>query len=206
MAGLGSILEEPALLQDDPDVPAETVRLFMPSELSDQKRAQACLPGVADVECQIREASLGDTLEQLRRHLRTRSHVNKWKVLNVRGQRYNTRARALQHRVDVKVHAAKMRYRHCRRAYLALAGSGPWIHQYKELQDDDCRALNERELTQKEKEARRERIQSGEREVGNTRDGVVVTGVIGDTRCAPSWIWYNTGAQGTDDAEAVLEG
>ncbi|KZP18026.1 hypothetical protein FIBSPDRAFT_956592 [Athelia psychrophila] len=206
MPGLGSVLDEPALLQDTPDLPAEAVRLFMPSELNDLNRARACLPGVADVECRIREASLSDALEQLRRHLRMRSQVNKWKGKNVRGQRYNTRARALQHRIDVKVHAAKMRYRHGRRAYLALAGNGPWTSQYKELLDDDCRAMNERELTQREKEDRREKIRAGEREVGDTRDGVVVNGVMGDTRRVLSWIWYNVASQGTEDAAAVLEG
>ncbi|KAF7971009.1 hypothetical protein HWV62_22275 [Athelia sp. TMB] len=205
MPGLGSVLEEPALLQDSPDTLAEAVRLFMPSELNDHNRARACLPGLVDVECQLRKALLSDTLQQLRRHLRTRSHVNKWKIKNVRGQRPNTRARALQHRVDVKVHSAKMRYRHCRRAYLALAGHGPWTLRYKELQDDDCRALDERELTQKEKEERRERIRSGKREDGDTRDGLAVHGVIGDTRRTPSWIWYNAAAAGTEDAEALLE-
>ncbi|KAF7968492.1 hypothetical protein HWV62_30451 [Athelia sp. TMB] len=206
MPGLGSVLEEPALLQDSPDIHAEAVRLFMPSELGDQSRARACFAGVADVECRIREASLSDTLEQLRRHLRARSHVNRWKVQNVKGQRPNTRARAVQHRVDVKVHAAKMRYRHCRRAYLALAGPGPWTHRYKDLLDDDCRAMNERELTQKEKEARREKVRAGQREVGDTRDGILVNGVIGDTRRTLSWIWYNAAAEGADDAAAVLEG
>lgn len=206
MPGLGSVLEEPALLQDTPDLPAEAVRLFMPSELNDRDRGRACLPGVVDVECRIREASLSDALELLRRHLRTRSHVNKWKVKNVRGQRYNTRARALQHRIDVKVHAAKMLYRHCRRAYLVLAGAGPWTLQYKELHDDDCRAMNERELTKREKEDRREKIWTGEWEVGDTQDGIVANGVMGDTRRVLSWIWYNTAAQGTEDAAAVLEG
>ncbi|KAF7972068.1 hypothetical protein HWV62_19137 [Athelia sp. TMB] len=204
MPGLGSVLEEPALLQDDPDFSAESTRLFMPSELNEQNRARACLPGVVDVECRIREAGLSDHLEQLRRHLRTRSHVNRWKLQNVKGQRKNTRARALQHRVDIKVHAAKMRYRHGRRAYLALAGAGPWTRRYRELLDEDCRALDERELTQKEKEERREKIRAGQRESGDTRDGIAVTGVIGDTRRTPSWIWYNASADG-DDGPAALE-
>ncbi|KAF7969801.1 hypothetical protein HWV62_25983 [Athelia sp. TMB] len=185
MPGLGSVLNEPALLQDTPDQLAEAVRLFMPSKLNSRDRSQACLPGVADVECRLREASLSDMLEQLRRHLCTRSHVNQWK--------------------DKNVHVAKMRNRHCRRAYLALAGAGPWTNVYRELQDDDCRAMNERELTQKEKEERREKIRAGQREVGDTRDGIVVSGVLGDTCRVLSWIWYNAAAHGTDDAAAVLE-
>lgn len=122
------------------------------------------------------------TRRKLHQHPRTRLHVNKWKVKNIRGQRYNTRARALQHQINVKVHTVKLCYCHGCRAYLALAGPGPWTLQYKELQDDNCRAMNERELTQKEKEERREKIQSGEREVGDTQDGIVVTGAMGTRR------------------------
>lgn len=66
MHGLGAVLKEPDLLEDSPDVHAETVRLFMPSELVDTDRARACPPGVVDVECRLREAELSDTLEQLR--------------------------------------------------------------------------------------------------------------------------------------------
>lgn len=66
--------------------------------------------------------------------------------------------------------------------------------------------MNERELSQKEKRERREKILSGEREDGDTWDGIVVDGVIGDARRLLSWIWYNVGGTGEQDAEAVLEG
>ncbi|KAF7982377.1 hypothetical protein HWV62_29128 [Athelia sp. TMB] len=98
-----------------------------------------------------------------------------------------------------------MRYRHCHRAYFALAGPGPWTQRFKELQDGDCRAMNERKLTEQEKKDRQAKIQAGEREVGDTRDGIVVDGVLGATRYTLSWIWYNATADGVDDTEAVLE-
>lgn len=110
MPGLRSILTNPNILDDSSDILAEQVHLYFPSELSSIDRASACAIGISDVEARIRHADASEALDELRRYLRTRTYLNKWRIKNISGQHRTTRACALQHQVDVKVHTAKTRY------------------------------------------------------------------------------------------------
>lgn len=189
MPGLRCVLKTPSILDDSPDALAESVRLYLPSEMSIGERSRACASGICEVEARIRHADASEALEDLRRCLRTRTYLNKWRVKNISGQRKSTRARALQHSVDVKVHSAKTRYRHSRKALVALNGHGEWEQKLKELQDDDVRALNERTLTEHEKQQRQQRTMAGLRTADDTREGVVVEGALGEGHRKLSWIW-----------------
>lgn len=189
MPGLRSVLLNPNILDDSPDILAEGVRLHLPSELSTSDRDRACAAGIADIEARVRHADASEALDDLRRNLRTRTFANKWRAKNISGQRMSTRSRALQHRIDVRVHAAKTRYRHSRQAYLLLMGPGEWEKTLKVLKDDDVRALNERALTEHEKEDRERRIATDTRVDDDSREGVVVAGAMGEGRRTLSWIW-----------------
>jgi hypothetical protein len=204
MPDLRNILKDPSLLHDSPDRLAECTRLFLPSELSRTERDRTCATGICEVEARIRHADASEALDDLRRYLRTRTYLNKWRVKNISGQRKNTRARALQHNVDVKVHSAKTRYRHSRKALLALNGPGQWEETLRELKDDDVRALNERSLSEHEKQAREQRTAAGNRAVDDTREGVVVEGALGEGRRQLSWIWFKV--SNDEDSSDMHEG
>lgn len=191
MPGLRSVLKNPNILDDSPDAVVEGIRLYLPSELSSAERRRACEVGVCKIEAKIRHADASEALDDLRRCLRTRTYLNKWRVKNISGQHKSTRARALQHSVDVKVHSAKTRYRHSREALLALDRHGAWEQTLKELKDDDVRALNERTLTEYEKQQREQRTATGRRTADDTREGVVVEGALGEGRRQLSWIWFS---------------
>jgi hypothetical protein len=152
----------------------------------------------------VRHADASEALDDLRRYLRTQTYLNKWRVKNISGQHKLTRTRALQHRVDVKVHAAKTRYRHSCRALLILEGHGHWEETLKELRDEDVRALNERTLTEHEKEEREYRIATGKGTADDLREGVVVTGALGEGKRSLSWIWITV--SGADDSPEMHEG
>ncbi|KZP18029.1 hypothetical protein FIBSPDRAFT_956594 [Athelia psychrophila] len=190
MPGLYAVLTNPELLDDSAGTLPEKTRLYMPSELGVSERRRACVTGITKAEAAFRFAEISEALEDLRRYLRTRTYLSRWKIRHVTGQRSNTRARALQHRVDVKVHAAAVRYRHSRRAYLALEGPGDWAKSFKELHDDDVRSLNERQLTDRKKEERARLMQRGERALGDTRQGVPLEGIVGEGQRKLSWIWF----------------
>lgn len=190
MPGLRAVLKDPGVLGDSPDAVAESIRLYLPSELSSEDRNRVCAVAVCEVEARIRHADTSEALDDLRRCLRTRTYLNKWRIKNISGQHKNTRARALQHGVDVKVHSAKTRYRHSRKALLALNGHGSWEQTLKELKDDDVRALNERALTEHEKQKREQRIAAGHRTADDARESVVVQGALGEGRRQLSWIWF----------------
>ncbi|KZP12467.1 hypothetical protein FIBSPDRAFT_961413 [Athelia psychrophila] len=151
--------------------------LYMPSELPKADARKYCPNGLAGTEDHIRYAEASDALESLRHHLRTRSFANRFKIANVTGQIQNTRARETQNRIDDK----------------SLRGSGNWEIKLQVLNNQDVRALNERELTQQEKnEANAVHVKNG-----------VVTPLDLETECraaaavsvgeghrAPSWIWF----------------
>jgi hypothetical protein len=72
MPGLCSTLCTPSVLDDSPDLPAENIRLHLPSELSSTDRDRACATNVADVEARVRHADASEALDNLRQYLRTR--------------------------------------------------------------------------------------------------------------------------------------
>jgi hypothetical protein len=89
-------LERAALPRNSTSVHVEDSILFMPSELSAATRRQVCSPGLSDIEDRIRFAKAHDALD----HLRNRTFTNKFKIQNVTGQKGNTCAREVQHRID----------------------------------------------------------------------------------------------------------
>lgn len=208
MPGLRQALPDPTVLDDSSDILAEAVSLYLPSQLSDRQRVLSCTSGISAAEGEIRLADASEALEDLRRHLRTRTYLNQWKVKNVSGQRPNTRARALQHQVDIKVHASKTQYRRARQALYALRGPGGWENDLKELRDSDVRALNEREMTAQEMHDRECARQRGVREDNDASDGVVMTGNVatGEGRRMLSWIWYSTGESEDENSPGMHEG
>lgn len=230
MPGLRSVLSNPEILDDSSEARVESTRLYFASELSMTQRARACAVGISEAEEEVRLADVSEALEALRRHLRTRTFLNKWRIKNISGQRPSTRARALQDRVDVKVHAAKMRYRHSRMAYLALHGPGEWARGFRELRDEDVRSMNERELTKREMEKRDEALRARARrdeaqrdqelrgggilvedvvsvnEDQDSRDGVPLAGPRGDGHRKLSWIWYTVNLEEAEDSPGMHEG
>jgi hypothetical protein len=55
---------------------AESIKLFLPLELSVESRARACEKGLDGIEAEMRECKLHDTLEELRQALRMRTATN----------------------------------------------------------------------------------------------------------------------------------
>ncbi|KAJ6449237.1 hypothetical protein C8R47DRAFT_999277 [Mycena vitilis] len=194
--------EQQRLLKANAKKEVETVKLFLPSALEPQARANACAPGIADIEERLRCAEAGDALEGLRGGLRMRTVTNCFKVVNVTGQHANTRAQGIQHLVDVRIHLAKLRYRWARGAYASLAGPGGWTQQLRVLEDEDVRALNERALTREEK-ADEERMRESGALNELQRGGVAAAGVVvqGEGTRTLSWIWYSSGGAGMGERE-----
>lgn len=115
-------------------------------------RYQVCVNDLIDIEIRICCADTSDALEELRRHLCSRTFLNHWKVNNVTGQRPNTRARGLQHANDLQVHSSKTRYRRLCQCLLALLGSGDWEKALQPLKDSDVRGLGEKAMLALEEE------------------------------------------------------
>ncbi|KAJ6517558.1 hypothetical protein DFH09DRAFT_1332356 [Mycena vulgaris] len=181
---------------------AETVRLFLPSDIADKKkREKACAVGLPEVEAELREGEAHEALEALRQGLRTRTMTNRFRLRNFTGQRALTRGQGILRQINMKIHKAKLRYRYARNALSRLRDHGVWEKVLQVLEDGDVRALNERALTEEEK-AQREAVHDlrDVEEGGIAPYGVVA---LGETRRTLSWIWYAT-KKGTEPDEVEL--
>jgi hypothetical protein len=184
-------------------VNAEECKLYLPSDLSEVDRRKYYPSDVTKMEDRLRFAEASDALESLRHHLRTRSITNRFKVANVTGQAHNTRARETQSRIDDKVRAVASQYRRSRDALVNLRDHGSWEDTLRVLEASDIRALNEREMTVREKEDIR-RVQdkagvTGEDDA-NMERVVATVAALGEGLRKPSWIWFSGNLQeGADD-------
>jgi hypothetical protein len=173
---------------------AESIKLFLPSELGAEARGKACENGLADIETNFREAELAETLEELRQALRARSATIRFRRRNVAGQKALTRGQGVLRQIVIRIHKAKLRYRYARNAYLRLKGHGPWERMHRVLADEDVRGINERTWSDEDKAAQ-ERL----RDLGEiVEGGLAVTGTVaaGEGRHTMSWIWYDSGMDG----------
>ncbi|KAG2139069.1 hypothetical protein DEU56DRAFT_755762 [Suillus clintonianus] len=101
------------------------VKLWLPSQL---KRAsnEFCEERLCRYEWELRQAQAYDALDDLRRHLRLRSHLYKFKANQLRGQRANTRAAGVLAKVELSIKTDAERYR---RAWTALVILGDILHE-----------------------------------------------------------------------------
>ena len=179
--------------------------LHLPSDLSEVDRCKYCPGDLTEMEDRLRFAEASDALESLRHHLRTHSVTNRFKIANITGQAQNTRARETQSRIDDKVQVAASQYRRSRDALLNLRGHGPWEDTLRVLERTDVRALNEREMTAKEKDDVRRmqnRAQAGAtgEDDASTESVVATAAAVGEGQRRPPWIWFSGNLQeGADD-------
>ncbi|KAL1690227.1 hypothetical protein GGG16DRAFT_125844 [Schizophyllum commune] len=192
MPGLPSYLEGLGRTLSDDGEDAESIHLYLPSELpSNAVRAAICASGLARVEERLRDGEAHESLEEVRHALRARTVTNTFRNTQVRGQPMSTRARSTFDKISKRVHSAKIRYRDSRNALLRLRGHGDWETTLRYLDDDDVRALNERALTAEEK-ADGVRAHEMSAVDFSSEGGVYMAGTIarGETSRTLSWIWY----------------
>lgn len=182
--------------------PPDEISLHLPSSVAVVSRDRIALPQLFEAEAELRYAQAWDALDELRRHLRTRTCTNRFKIKNITGQRANTRARTMQKGIDDRVKLAAAKYRHAREAYLALKGPGEWESTLRILAAGDVRALNERAMTEHEKEEqRRLRLRVVADGEGEFQIEETAVGGPGEGHRMLSWIWLQVSSGLGDDLE-----
>ncbi|KAJ7795078.1 hypothetical protein B0H14DRAFT_3496404 [Mycena olivaceomarginata] len=170
----------------------EATRLFMPSELANSYvRGKACAPGLSELEARMREGEASEGLEAVRHGLRTRTMTNRYKLRNWTGQGMMTKGQGILRHINIKIHAAKLRYRYARAALLALRGHGQWEERLRVLEDDDRRNL---------------KTSTGPSSGGAFIEGGVARAsalAAGEGSHTLSWIWYSAG-QAADENDLRL--
>ncbi|KAG6819543.1 hypothetical protein H0H93_010895 [Arthromyces matolae] len=151
---------------------AYDIRLWLPSNLA--SKGVIVTQELRMYEWRLREGQAHDALEEIRRVLRLKSYLYKYKDCFSRGVKANTRSNVLIDKATVNMNRAADRYRVARNAMLTLADSletpVTWRTNLRELRSEDLRGLSE--------------------------------GLVGDTegRRTVSWIWLeNTDTAQTDE-------
>ncbi|KAJ7758475.1 hypothetical protein DFH07DRAFT_867982 [Mycena maculata] len=183
--------------------PAETTRLFMPSEIADPgTRGRACALGLAEVEARMREGEVAQALDWVRKGLRTKTGMSAFKILNYTGQGAMTRSQGVLRQVDIEIHLAKIYYRYACAALLALRGHGVWEERLRVLKDDDVRGLN----TDRGGAGRSGAPgRSGTHDDDGGRALAAERLVAGEGSHTMSWIWYTVGLRTGDDDPKLHE-
>ncbi|KAI0038982.1 hypothetical protein FA95DRAFT_1585382 [Auriscalpium vulgare] len=171
----------------------ENIRLHLPSDVSASERHALCDRSLVDIESKLRLAAASDALDGVRHQLRFRTYVNRFKITNVTGQRKNTRARALQTRIEAGVKREAEAYRMHRAAYLRLVGPGDWEKKLQVLDDSHLVGLGARLI-----DAIDQADQDSVLEFLRSRRGGEASG---ESRYKLPWIWYSeaSGEEGDDE-------
>ncbi|KAJ7429083.1 hypothetical protein B0H11DRAFT_1769987, partial [Mycena galericulata] len=178
---------------DAPPVPAEKIKLFMPSELSAEEREHGCQRGIAAMEARLREAQCSDALIALRSHLHSKRHLISFRNKNVTGQVKATKSRTLIGSVGDKATAAANKYRQGRAALLKLSGPDHAPH-FRELKDSDL-TLDGEEVTSDTAARKKLSMLSAGKGARTPRH------IAGTSKRILSWIWTAPGALEDDEKE-----
>lgn len=173
------------------EIPSFNIPLYLPSSLP--LRFRPASSKLRIYEFRLRRAQAYEALEELRRHLRLRTHMWHFKDRNVAGQRANTRSLGLLTRTQTKVAISTAKYVRARAAVLSLAQLtqevGQPDPQLKELKDEDVRAFADD--TDKLAEAQKTKKQ---------KQG------LGEGKKKLSWIWKVVGVAEDTANEGLQEG
>ena len=135
------VREDHEVSDDCPEIAPYDLPLHLPSSLSARI---PCAQKLRLYEFRLREAQAHKALEELRQHLRLRTHMYKYKDRHVVGQRANTRSQNTIRRVQNKVNASAAKYRIARHALGLLSrhvGGSDWSTRLLHLAPEDIRPL-----------------------------------------------------------------
>ncbi|KAI0073201.1 hypothetical protein K474DRAFT_1722408 [Panus rudis PR-1116 ss-1] len=131
-------------------VPAEELRLYLPSSFQIYSNSTSGSPSLAylelpyfkslmEIERRLRIAQLNDTLDEIRRYRRLLTRVTQFKTMNVSGtgNKPNTRIRTLYGKYQGRINLAAKRYHMAYAAMQNLDPQGEWSKQFQYLHDKD---------------------------------------------------------------------
>ena len=122
-------------------VKAESIKLWLPSQLDTEDRDSFCLGGVVSSEKELRFAQLEDALNDLRRARRIRCGVIIFHKVQLagEGQKTQTKSREVMQTIQERINKCARRYRVARGALLRLDTHGEWQTIYLTLTEADNR-------------------------------------------------------------------
>jgi hypothetical protein len=129
---------EETVEEEEPEVTAEKMVLYLPSNFTLQERKEYGLQGLGNMEYELREGQANDSLERLRECLAEKSLRFRKEVRLAKGQKKTTRAWDSVHRVDNQINQAVVTYKTARRALGELGGAAD-LKRFQEINKSDLK-------------------------------------------------------------------
>lgn len=139
IADLLDVSQEDERLKDQPEI----LKLWLPSQLSEDDRSAWCLPGISHLEFRFRYAQASDALAELRRLRRLFQGTRDQNAKHTKSTSTTTRSQGILDRFHSRVKRVANRYRSARQALLALDPketlAAGWKSYFLELNERDIR-------------------------------------------------------------------
>ena len=139
VADLLDASQEDERLEDQPEV----LKLWLPSQLSDDDRSAWCLPGISHLEFRFRYVQASDTLAELRRLRQLFQGTRDQNAKHTKSTSSTTRSQGILDGFHSRTKRVANRYRSARQALLALDPEEKlvtgWKHYFLELKEGDIR-------------------------------------------------------------------
>ena len=128
-------------LETSPQVKAESIILWLPSQLDARDQDTICLGGIVSIEKELWFVQLEDSLNDLRRARRTRRGLIVFHKVQLtgQGQKTQTKSQAAMRTIQDRIDRCARRYRVAREALLRLSMPRDWCETYPPLTNDDNR-------------------------------------------------------------------
>ena len=137
----GVLDADPSDPEPSPRVKAESIKLWLPSQLDSKDRDSICLGGVVNSEKELRFAQLEDSLNDLRRARRVRRGLVTFHKVQLagEGQKTQTKSRAVMQTLQDRITKSARRYNVARDALLCLDPRMDWQVLYPPLTEANNR-------------------------------------------------------------------
>lgn len=146
-------------------------------------------------ETRLREAQMADSLNSVRRTIKTKMSTKEFTRRNLHGQRSATKSRSTLKRIDKKIKEHADRYRRGYFAMLTLDPNGEWTSTFRQLDKDDLR----QPLRNKRKHADTDSGSGSDRQSVRAQSSARAQAQerLGEGHKTVSWIW----SKGIDGVE-----
>ncbi|KAL1724763.1 hypothetical protein EV714DRAFT_222510 [Schizophyllum commune] len=206
--------EEDARPADSSPPNAESIKLWLPSDMTRQEREEGCVEGLQDIETRLRVAQATDALKKIREQMYAKHYLINERNANVVGQRDSTRARKVIERVGDHIVHHRNKYRQARSALHRLEAPDAYP-AFKELKDSDLTIDDDREVDGASTDAlattgsRGAKVIPASRktDVGTSRQDREIAAVrrADSRRSMTSWIWTCLGGPVPDEETQIHE-
>ncbi|KAF9001442.1 hypothetical protein BDZ89DRAFT_929683, partial [Hymenopellis radicata] len=172
-------------------IPAEEIRLWMPSDIPPSSREYIGNRRLYEIEAALRRCRCSEALQLLRLRLHTKRHFVMFRKVYLRGQKKTTRGRTLIDSISDSVDVEARKYRQSRQALFQLLGE-EGCGEFRKLEREDVRL---RYVQDHDARAARRLAKLAGRATQGMMQGVNIRQTL-------SWIWTAQGAP--DDTEEYL--